>query len=531
MNYLSSEYKVFSFCIYGYDMKYYYGLRENIKIIQKYFPSFIVYLYIGKTHNSSFIKQLTTNEPNIKKIYTYENGVINMIYRHKPLIEKKIKIYFARDCDSEINERDRWCISRFIKQDKYSVHTIRDHYYHKSRLSGGLTGFSKNDTLLRIMDKITIEFNKFKNQRNWEYGSDEVFLNKHIYPLIKNNVLIHTNINAFQHEKYSRIQYKNTNENFAGNVIVYNNKKKSYQFQYWSFPLQTQIQWLFYQQQYKLLSNLYKDAEKVIGIEEISKIEHYQKMEMFTQVFLANIFIKNIYNCISIVKEFSQIDLHENIKTSIKYFYEIIHQKNFILTASTDLDYIPGHKEIVIYFGQFPDDYMSLPQSNRIYQNIAFYSKQTRFTKYVYHSFWNKISKIYILHPDENREDFLNHVLCELCKLKIPLNKIDVRKKFVNCLEDVYENDYTSYLVFTNDFNVSDDVDNIISRLEECQNGIYFLSENKQNIYVKNESVGYTKGSFLISGYSGNLQTVKKDYHTIIKPKKKIKLNTGDNYF
>jgi hypothetical protein len=100
MNYLSDEYNVFSFCIYGNDLKYYYGLRENIKIIQKYFPSFLIYIYVGKQHNSKFIKKLITNEPNIKVHYTHKNGVVNMIYRHKPIVNNKIKLYFARDCDS-----------------------------------------------------------------------------------------------------------------------------------------------------------------------------------------------------------------------------------------------------------------------------------------------------------------------------------------------------------------------------------------------------------------------------------------------
>ena len=530
MNYLSDEYNVFSFCIYGHDMKYYYGLRENIKIIQRYFSKFLIYIYVGQQHNSKFIKQLITNETNIKIYYTHKNGVINMIYRHKPLVNNKVKLYFARDCDSEINERDRWCITQFIKQTKYSVHTIRDHYYHKSRLSGGLTGFRKTEKVKKKMNQITLKFNKFKSQTNWEYGSDEVFLNQHIHPLIQKDLLIHTNINAFQNEKYTRIQHRNNNENFAGNVIVYSDKKnKSYKFKYWEFPLQRQIQWLFYQQQYRLISTLYKDALKHISISTISSISHFEKIEMFTQIFLANIFIKNINNAISTVKEFYQIDLHENIKTRIKYFYEIVRQKKFTLTASTDLTYLPGHKEIVIYFGQFPDDYMSLPQSNQIYQNVSFYNDKTKFTKHVYHPFWNKISKIYIIHPESNREDYLNHILCELCRLKTPLNKISVFTSFQKSLEDIYQNDYSSYFIVTTDFNLCDNIDDIISNFENCDNGIYFLSNDKQNIYVKNESIGYTTGTFLISGYSQRFQTTKQNYHTIIK-KKPVKV-VSNSYF
>ena len=38
---------IFSFCIYGDDMKYYLGLRENIQIIREFFPDFHIYVYCG----------------------------------------------------------------------------------------------------------------------------------------------------------------------------------------------------------------------------------------------------------------------------------------------------------------------------------------------------------------------------------------------------------------------------------------------------------------------------------------------------
>ena len=162
---------------------------------------------------------------------------------------------------------------------------------------------------------------------------------------------------------------------------------------------------------------------------------------------------------------------------------------------------------------------MSLPQSNQIYQNVAFYNDKIKFTKHVYHPFWNKVSKIYIIHPQSNREDYLNHILCELCHLKTPLNKISVVSSFQKSLENIYQHEYTSYFVLTTDFNLCDNVEDIISNLENCDNGIYFLTDDKQNIYVKNESIGYNKGTFLISGYSQRFQTTKQKYHTIVKKK------------
>ena len=45
---------IFSFCIYGNGIKYYLGLVENIKIINKFYPDAYIHIYIGKNHIKEF---------------------------------------------------------------------------------------------------------------------------------------------------------------------------------------------------------------------------------------------------------------------------------------------------------------------------------------------------------------------------------------------------------------------------------------------------------------------------------------------
>ena len=51
-------------------------------------------------------------------------------------------LVFFRDADSRMRERDRWCMAEFEKSDK-SLHIIRDHFWHKSRIMGGAWGAKK----------------------------------------------------------------------------------------------------------------------------------------------------------------------------------------------------------------------------------------------------------------------------------------------------------------------------------------------------------------------------------------------------
>ena len=124
--------KVFSFCIYGTEKNYYEGLLENIKIIQEYFPDFEIYIYKGICDPN-----WTFEGENITIIETLREGLVNTLYRFLPLAN--IETGYIRDADSRINERDRWCITEFLKSSK-NYHIIRDHYWHKSLIMGGMFG-------------------------------------------------------------------------------------------------------------------------------------------------------------------------------------------------------------------------------------------------------------------------------------------------------------------------------------------------------------------------------------------------------
>ena len=117
--------KIFSFCIYGFDLKYYLGLVENIRIINKYYPDYYIYLYYGIDNLNNILENIKNNFKNIKLLPTNKNGAINMILRYLPIIDDDVEITIIRDADSEVNERDRWCINDFLsKNNKFFSNTL-----------------------------------------------------------------------------------------------------------------------------------------------------------------------------------------------------------------------------------------------------------------------------------------------------------------------------------------------------------------------------------------------------------------------
>ena len=81
--------KVFSYCIYDYDLKYYLGLIENIKIINEYYPDYYIYIYYGKNCLINLIEKIVIFFKNVKIFPTNKNGFINTFIRYKPVLDDK----------------------------------------------------------------------------------------------------------------------------------------------------------------------------------------------------------------------------------------------------------------------------------------------------------------------------------------------------------------------------------------------------------------------------------------------------------
>ena len=98
--------KVFSFCLYGQNRKYYYGMRENIRLIRAHFPDYKIFLYIGKEYSQKLL-DMVLKEGDLHVFYTEAVKGVTTIFRYLPILEKDIEVLFVRDTDSEVNGRDR----------------------------------------------------------------------------------------------------------------------------------------------------------------------------------------------------------------------------------------------------------------------------------------------------------------------------------------------------------------------------------------------------------------------------------------
>lgn len=564
---------IFSFCIYGYGLKYYLGLIENIIVINKYYPEAHIHIYIGKNHDSEFIDNMKSNNyKNTVYIETGIEGAINTYYRYKSLVTYEGEggscennVFISRDSDSCINDRDMWCINDFLDEqyEKYYFQVIRDHYWHKSKLLAGLTCFvdDGSDRFIAVRNEFKknfdiIETNITNNINNYNYGCDEEILNNKIYPIIKDNLIVYTNVCAYAGENVKNINYENDNYNFVGNVIEYvgagdgNNKvRKRYVFKYNDFNLVEHIKWLINEKQFKLIVTVINDCNNI----DSNNIDN-NTTEILDYKYIAYYYSQQLKECMDVYKDFYKYDITEHTKNNSMYVYTLAKEKGYKIIGTCNVKYEPKLDEIVIYFGNYADDYMALPQSNKIYIHVIYLEKFIKIVDmFIYDECWNNIERIYIMTLEKEFER-LTETLLQLCLMNAPLHKLYIykAKKDVNMV-DIYigatnnhlhclyhmlttPNEHgKSCLFLEDDFIFTSVIDDNKTKLKTFFNRNYdydicFLSASKyhkredyDDLLILSKQICTTSSGYLI-----NYKNIEKIYN-IVKEGNELLKKTGDS--
>lgn len=185
---------VFSFCLYGPETpKYYFGLLENIRLINSHFPDWKIYVYLGNDVPESFEHTLLAN-PTLVVRRTGADGHTNSIYRFFAIDEPSVNTMMVRDCDSRVHWKDRWAIRNFMESGR-GVHIIRDHVEHTSNILAGLWGVKKSSVSFSIQELYKAWTPEFAGSGDKDtpagFGIDQNFLKLVLYPKIVQDAWVH----------------------------------------------------------------------------------------------------------------------------------------------------------------------------------------------------------------------------------------------------------------------------------------------------------------------------------------------------
>lgn len=120
-------------------------------------------------------------------------------------------------------------------------------------------------------------------------------------------------------------------------------------------------------------------------------------------------------------------------------------QGGYRVVGTCNVDYLPtDDKEVVVYFGNFPDDYLCLPQKRAqggvvMYSHVLFFKDFKMLDAFVgVHPCWDAIACIYIMGL-ENEHERMTDVWIQLCGMHAPLDRVnEYRAAKDPTLEDIY---------------------------------------------------------------------------------------------
>jgi hypothetical protein len=177
--------KVISFSLWGQYERYFIGAFRNCELALKLYPGWECFFYIRSDSNRNYIDKLRSYpNSNVIEMESLDNKR-GLFWRFMPAFDKSIDVTIVRDCDSRLSERESLAVDQWIQSDR-SFHIMRDHPYHNTEILGGMWGI-KNKSI-DLGENLTLDIiSTYKD----EYQEDQRYLREKIWPIVKNDCMIH----------------------------------------------------------------------------------------------------------------------------------------------------------------------------------------------------------------------------------------------------------------------------------------------------------------------------------------------------
>ena len=243
---------VISFCLYGSCATYVLGMKENILLGKKYFPTWEIRIYYNDTVPGKFIKEYSDLGAICIKCENLGKNKMNwegMVWRFFPLDDKSVHHWISRDADSRLSKREADIVNQWIRSGK-TLHCIRDHRCHYNAIMGGIFGinnksFHEKYKFKKISDIISDLYKYYKER---PYNVDQEFLNSEVWNLLKDDVMAHIS-NKGRRIYLSDIEIPSVPDfigkqyridDFPENIIKKMNKNKGC---YWKISTSSKVYW------------------------------------------------------------------------------------------------------------------------------------------------------------------------------------------------------------------------------------------------------------------------------------------------
>lgn len=214
--------RIISFTLYGTKEIYYEGALANAAMARQYYPGWECRIYISQEVPEQFAQKLASSGVHVirkirKKMYH------PMLWRVAAAYDENVDAVIFRDLDSRLSAREAGAVQQWLDSGK-SFHIMRDHPCHISLIMGGMWGV-RGGILPGLHALLWIFFLRnmhllfcpggFWGARDF----DQVFFNQMIYPMTRDDVVIHTDFVAYETENILPFPVARTRGEYVGQAV------------------------------------------------------------------------------------------------------------------------------------------------------------------------------------------------------------------------------------------------------------------------------------------------------------------------
>eukprot|EP00095_Tigriopus_kingsejongensis_P005425 maker-scaffold576_size132709-snap-gene-0.17 protein:Tk05425 transcript:maker-scaffold576_size132709-snap-gene-0.17-mRNA-1 annotation:"hypothetical protein DAPPUDRAFT_96285" len=215
--------------------KYLQGIQDNLELIQKYYPGYVMRLYHNLSPESPVMESLchlTCHEPMLDLCDISQNprlGNATVLYatlwRFLPVLDVQVDTFFSRDLDSRVNPREVAAVQQFLDSRK-AFHVMRDHPAHSTYIMAGMWGAKVNKLRKNFIYSFRDLFkNKLAYLPNDEGGYDQIALLRYVWKWAKKDLMAHDSYNCYKFasaQAFPTQRARNQVGNFVGSVVSLN---------------------------------------------------------------------------------------------------------------------------------------------------------------------------------------------------------------------------------------------------------------------------------------------------------------------
>jgi hypothetical protein len=180
--------KVITFSLWGDNPTYCVGAIRNAKDAKTIYPGFECWFYVhSETVPENIVEELKSLDNT--KVILKSGDLANenckpRMWRFEAIDDNDVEIMMSRDTDTRITPREQFAVNEWMVSNKM-FHIMRDHPHHNFCILGGMFGTRKIPQIPKWGSIMEV----YKKTSDRMYDQD--FLRDYVYPLIRNNSVIH----------------------------------------------------------------------------------------------------------------------------------------------------------------------------------------------------------------------------------------------------------------------------------------------------------------------------------------------------